>query len=258
MTEHELRFTLGTALGGNEQHTVGTFGTVNGRRSGIFQYFDVFDIVGVQSQHVGKVFGTGRGKVEIIVDIGVVRHTVDDDKRIGIGVQRGRTTNTDRTFGTGVTASKNIHTGQLTLQGFFYRVHRQRFHHFVHRNSLARTGKGAFRHAQFRTMRTFLSNHHFAKCLGIFLHHHILGFLSGVRNTLRHQTDERIKQGEIFAGRHTDGILSVDIGGNTGHQTVLRIHHCHVHTHTRFLSAVEYFVNRTRQHASLRISCDSH
>ena len=76
----ELHFGIArlTLLGGDEHHTVGTARTVEGGRSCIFEYRDVFDVVGVDRR-----------------EIAVVGNAVEDDEGVHLGIDRTETADAD-------------------------------------------------------------------------------------------------------------------------------------------------------------------
>ena len=102
--EGNLRLALLTALGGHEDDTVRTAGSVQSRRGGILQNSDALDIVPVDGR---KDVGTLNGG-----------RTVDDDE--GVGVVRGGgadTTDTDTHIQTGLTVDdRSLKTRNLAFQ----------------------------------------------------------------------------------------------------------------------------------------------
>ena len=66
-----------TLLGGHEDHTIGSTGSVDGTRGSILQHLDTLDVAGVD-----------------VVKTTLDRHTVDDIQRVAV-VDRADTTHTD-------------------------------------------------------------------------------------------------------------------------------------------------------------------
>ena len=94
-------------LCGDDDDTVRTAATIDGRGRGVFQYGERLDVVRVhQCQRVVHTF---RGVV-------VHRHAVDDNQRTVRGVQRSAAADTDLSTFAGSTIGRgDVHTGNLTL-----------------------------------------------------------------------------------------------------------------------------------------------
>ena len=90
---------VGAALGGDDHHTVGGAGTINGGRGGIFQHVNALDIVGVdivQRAHVHAVHDVERLRIVEGAD------TADHDAGAGAG---------------GATVGNDVNAGDLALEG---------------------------------------------------------------------------------------------------------------------------------------------
>ena len=189
--ESKVGFSFGTFLGRNQQNAIGRFCSVNSRRSCIFQNLNAFYIIRVEIQHIGKIFIVRRIEIERVIDIGRVRNTVDDDKRIGIGIKGCRTTYTNRTFRTGVATRQNIHTGETSLQSLFDRRNRQCFYHARHIDFLRGSRLFTHRDTHIGRLDPFGRNVYFTQFLRRSLHNHRHRLLAGISNTLRLHTDKR-------------------------------------------------------------------
>ena len=105
--ERHLHGALLGALRGDDDYTVTTLGTVDGRQRGIFQDINRGDV--------------RRGNIVDVVHL----ETVDDVERRVRLRHRGAATNADVYIGTGLTVNRrHLHTGNLTLQGYGSRRHR--------------------------------------------------------------------------------------------------------------------------------------
>ena len=249
----ETRLALATGLGGNQKYTIGAGRTINSGRSSIFQYFDAFNIVGREVQHSGIVVVVGRREVETVVDIGRIGYAVNHNQRIGTGIQRGGTTNTDRTAGTWVATRQNIHTGQTTLQGFFHRSYRGKCHDVVHLDTFG--GCRLFAHGDTHFALVFSSgrNHHIAKRLSIFAHHHFQAGLSGVRNALGFHTDIREYQGQLaFTFGNAEAEFTVIIRHRTFNHTVLTIVDRDIYADGNRFFTFEHFIHMACQNSLCR------
>ena len=78
--------TFHTALGLDEDDTVGAARTVDGCGRTILEHGDFLDILGVDGQEVGELFLSGVGEVERLVDVALVGDVVEHDERLGVGV----------------------------------------------------------------------------------------------------------------------------------------------------------------------------
>ena len=133
-------FASAALFGGNQQHSVGSAGSVNRGGGSVLEDLYTFDVVRVEIEHIRVIFVIGRGKVKRIVDICGIGHSVDYNQGIGIGIQGGRSANPDGAFGSGVASGNDIHPAHSSLQGFLYRSHRQGFYEILHLYALS--GKG--------------------------------------------------------------------------------------------------------------------
>ena len=98
-----------TALGSNDDNTVGTASTVDSSRRGIFEHRDVVDI----------------RRVDIAEVLHSVDHTIDNDEWLIRSTYRTGTTNTDRCCSSWLTCcGHNIHTGDTTLERLVNRGYR--------------------------------------------------------------------------------------------------------------------------------------
>jgi len=106
--EAEIGASSRAFLGRNQQHAVGTFGTVYGRGGSILEHFNGLNIRGGNVQQGAKIFFVGGGKIEIILDVRRIGNAIDDNEGLGRGTQGVGSANTNGTPGTGITAQYNV------------------------------------------------------------------------------------------------------------------------------------------------------
>ena len=148
--------TLSTLDGGDDDHTVGTTGTVDSGGRGILQDIHRLDVGGVdirKSAHEGD--------------------TVEHDQRVVRGSQRALTTDTDLHLGTWLRRCLcHQHTSNTTLQG----LSGVGCSHLV---QLLTTNVGHRTRHSLTTLGTVTDNHHFVHHVTVFLkiHTHTVGSL---------------------------------------------------------------------------------
>ena len=143
-TEIHLYIALLTVLGCNQNHTVGSYRTVDGSGSTILQNLHRLDVLRVHA-------------------VDIARKTIHDIKRFVIS-ECLDTTNLDAHTGTGVTAtSQDVHTGYLTLQSLSW-VGSSALSHLLGIDRRKSSGHIATLHG------TITYYNHFAQSLGVFAH----------------------------------------------------------------------------------------
>ena len=113
--EVHLGFAGFTFLRGDDDHTVGTAATVDGRGGSILEDFDVLDVVWVdKTQRVGALL-VGRSAVAWCAAC-LKGHAVDNIQRLGRRGERVGTTDDDtHAAARSTVALVDLHTGDLTL-----------------------------------------------------------------------------------------------------------------------------------------------
>ena len=196
VVSHLRSLVLAALLGGDDDDTVRTAATVDGRGRGVFQDGERLDVVRIDQRQ--RVVHTFRGIV-------VHRHTVDDNQRAVGGVQRSAAANTD--FGTSARFARrcvDIHAGNLTLDHVLGRgYHTVILLIGLHGND--RTGEVVL------LGHTVTNDHHVVQCRGIFLqcHSDIGSCLYGGRLVAYVGNGER----SALFGR--DGEIAVEIGNSS-------------------------------------------
>ena len=102
--------TRAALLGGDENHTIGTAATIDGTGTGILQHGERLD--------VGRIHQ--RQRIAHTLDVVVVEHhAIDDNQRLGAGIQGRTASNHNVCARTGLTTGHiDVHTGHLALNQF--------------------------------------------------------------------------------------------------------------------------------------------
>ena len=177
------------SLGGDQDDTIGTTGTIDGGRGSILQYIDALDVVGrdvVNTRHLYAI------------------HHIQRLIALGDG---SASTDTDGHGGTGTTVLRDdIHTGQLSLQGFCD-VADGIGSEFV-------TGDGSHSTCQVLTLHRTITDHHHVFQRGVVLFEGDVQLrLASHIDGLGLVADIRDFQSRIV--RNADGEVSVEIGHST-------------------------------------------
>ena len=111
-----------SALGSDDDHTVGGAGAIQGSGGGILQHRDGLNVLGVDA---GQDAGGGVGIAGILGIAGAGGgHTVNHIQRIGRGIERACTTDAEGSGRTRLTGSgAHLQTGHLALQGLLHGRH---------------------------------------------------------------------------------------------------------------------------------------
>ena len=185
-----------TFLGSDEDDTIGSTATIDGGSGSILEDGESLNISRVdQRQGVRHTLDT------------VIIHseTIDDDERVVGSVERRTTTNTDGCSTTrGTAISRDIHTGDLTLNHIL-RVGLHTFIHIIRFDSRYGTGSVVL------LDNTITNNDHFIKELGILTHvdthsgrsRQLLGLITHIRDR------------QFGTGLHIDSEITIEIGDST-------------------------------------------
>ena len=180
--EVELRIACLTLLGGNEDDTVRTTCTVDGRCRSVLEDFHRLDIVVVQE-----------------VDVARNRHTIDHVERVGT-IDGGDTTHEDLWSCTRRTGAGHLHTIDLALEGV-HGVAGSALHDFIALDGRDGRGKVALLH------NAVTYYHHVVENLLILLHADIEDSLVANRLFLGVIADEREYEDILWAD--LDHIIAV-------------------------------------------------
>ena len=186
----DLRCSSRTLLGGHQDHTGGTTGTIQSCRGSILQNSDALDIL---RRNVQKTRAVGR--------------TVDNDQRINVGIHRGKTTDGDMTaVGTGRTAGTvNLQARNGTHEGVLH-IGRDLLTQFVSAYDSSRTREGGL------CLLTESNDHDFVEKALIRVQGNT-HTVAGLHHATEH-TDVGNLQTSVGA-RHSDGEFTVEIGHGT-------------------------------------------
>ena len=215
------RLATGTMLGGNQDNTIGTLRTPDGRSSGILQDLNISDVLNVHRQQRRVSLLVGVGKVEIF--IGIVKNLViDNDQRVSITIDGCHTTQAHRRSCTEVTrVGHDVQTGNLTLKGLVGRCKCQTFNIFHIQRLL-------------RHSHLFLGNRQTAGAGALRLHNDLLQL--GVLRVELHLEDGLVANGQhlrlvahigehqfVLGTSHRQREVTVKVGLCGRHNTVVRI-----------------------------------
>ena len=139
------------ALGGDDDHTVGTTSTIESSRSRIFKHREGFDVLLVDGRQVARI-----------------RRTIHDDERIVARIDGGDTTDADggsATIGT-TRVAIDLHTSHTSLQAF-HRISHLELVDIIRLDGCCRTGEAGLLSC------TISHHHHLIEVSIVPLHGHV-------------------------------------------------------------------------------------
>ena len=226
----DLRLAACTALRLNLDDTIGTLRTPDSCSSGIFQYGDALNVLGVDVQQLGELLVVGSRDVEVRL-VALPDVAIDDDEGFAGTIDTRHTTQAHRRARTQVTAvGHDVQTGDTTLQGLVYGGDGQTLK-LLRRDGLTSGGDFLLRHSQARALGAALGHDLDGLERRLVLHVYTIGgafdrqYLRGVAHVRDLQFVLRIL--------NLEREVTVHVGRSGGNDTVGGVNLHHVGHHHR-------------------------